>query len=243
MPESEGSVVKLIRHGDPVQYRPAGEAGTVMLAHYRKQAELEAGSWVYVGGSGRAEVASPNGGSTAILFGLGAVRVGNVRLGPWLALEAFDRARLMLVPGEQVEMPGGALLEVLGEDNLAIGPFLLDQADDYSYRVHNQGIGTARIKFREEVITLAPSERLVLGRLDAASGGTAPLLARFRALSLGRRQAQVAGDVSVQPDGQGGFLLKARGGPATVLVQGLVLELAEGEETVWRFPEVEEASR
>lgn len=233
---SNETIARLIRHGDPVQIRPAGEVGSLILAHYRKRANLTAGSWVYLGASGRAELMRPNSNSTAILFGQGAARVGDARSTPWLELFDFDRVRVMLVPGEKIGLPGGAQLEATGESNLAVGPFVLEQVDAHSFRIHNQGLTAGRIRYREDVLVLEGAQRVTLARIDDASGGTEPLLKTLREIALGRRLARVSGDVAVQPDGEGGFRLTARGGTATLLIQGITLQLADGEEVVWRFP-------
>ncbi|MEX1024333.1 MAG: hypothetical protein WD226_04580 [Planctomycetota bacterium] len=229
-------IARLIRHGDPVQWRPAGEAGSVMLAFYDKETVLTEGSWVFTGAPGRAELLRPDEGSSAVLFGISAVEIGNGVETPWLHVVKLDRVWLRLVPGDRVGLPGGAVLQAEGEGKLPAGPFLLTSLSPDVYRVHNQGLRPARVHYRDQTLVIEPSERLGLARIGSAYGGTAPMLERTREVSLGDRSAQVLGDVAVAPAGDGAWVLTARGGPAVVFVQGLRLDLADGETAEWRFP-------
>lgn len=229
-------VARLIRHGDMVQYRPAGEAGTVTMAFHRKEAELAAGSWVFTGSSGRAEFLRPTG-SSAILFGTGAASLGDGRQAPWLNFTDFDRVRMLLRPGDRVGLPGGAELEPIGTGDEPGGPFVLEKTDRRLFRVHNQGTVQLRVRYRDETLVLEPAQRVVLARIADGYGGTDALGAQTSTLALGERSARVVGRVDATPEEGGRWRLAARGGPATVFVQGLRLELADGEEVVWRFPE------
>jgi len=157
--------VLVVRISDPVYVRRPGEASSYPLYFYRKQARLNAGSWVFSGAGGRVEILFGDN-SSIMLFGLGSGVVGSAsRQEPLFDLHQVARARIAMTSPQQVRLLGGAILET------DTGPFVVERAEDGILRVRNRSTGEGRIAYREEIILLDPGQVVDLPVLDT---GTAP---------------------------------------------------------------------
>jgi hypothetical protein len=104
--------VTVVRHADPVQIRPAGLSSSFPMPFYSKQARVNSGTWVLCGAGGRSEVFWPNG-SRVLLDGHGTGVIGSASRGePTFSLHELDRARILLMPEDRIELLGGAILVV-----------------------------------------------------------------------------------------------------------------------------------
>lgn len=112
--------VTVVRHADPVQIRPAGLSSSFPMPFYRKQARVNSGTWVLCGAGGRAEVFWPNG-TAVLLDGHGTGVIGSASRGdPTFSLHELDRARILLMPGDRIELLGGSILVV--DEPIPSGP-------------------------------------------------------------------------------------------------------------------------
>jgi hypothetical protein len=151
----------VVRQSDPVVVRRAHETGGVPLAHWHKRERVEAGGFVEVGAGGRAELFFPAQPTSALFFDAAVVRLGDARRGePDLAILELTRARLVLAPEDQIELPGGA--QLLGDPAFESGPIVLERLRGDVLRVDNESKRSAEVRLFEERLALAPGESLDL---------------------------------------------------------------------------------
>jgi hypothetical protein len=215
--------VLVTRLADPVFVRRPGEVKSFPLYYYRKQERLNAGSWIFAGAGGRAEVLYP-GGTSVTLFGRGAGAVGSAGRGePIFFIHELDRAILHLDEDAQVRLLGGALLTANG------GPIALERLPGDVLRLTNRSGSTCWVAYREEVFQIDPAEVVDMPLLD---GGTGPLeeAEGFKSLRVGGegQRLHLRGDVEVVQE-PGATVLRATG-PHEVLGLGLRLRLDPGDE-------------
>lgn len=217
--------VLVVRIADPVHVRRPGEASSFPLYFYRKQARVNSGSWVFAGASGRVEILYP-GNSSVTLYGLGSGVVGSESRGePIFFFRQVDRASVIMQPGEQVRLLGGAVLEGPG------GPFVIEHFREDVLRVRNRSQVGGRIAYRDEVFHLDPGHVLDLPLLEV---GAVPLEADpgFQSLMAAGVPIEVRGDVEVLPD-PAGTRLRANGSNE-LRGYGLRVRLERGEEILFR---------
>jgi hypothetical protein len=216
--------VSVLRHADPVRVRPAGALAGYPLAFFEKRARLTAGGCVIVAPGGRAEVLWPSG-SAIVLFGQGLGWVGSPSRGEALfEFQDVDGARLDLVPGDRVQLLGGAILT--GDS----GPYMLDRESDDTLRIRNQSEARVQVAFREETFELDPGQSLTLPLLSAGGAPLSPDLGLQRVAGPGFA-VHVRGPVEVQPSGEGVRVnaLPERLGERFLRGLGVSVRLREGE--------------
>ncbi len=206
----------VIRHSDPVSVRIAETNQKYDLAFYEKRTRVPAGSWVYCGPAGHAEVILP-GATQVSLFGRGSGVVGTEsRREPTFTI--VDTMIAVVIFGEngQVQIPGGALLEARADS----GPFVVETIQDRVLRVRNRSSSICWISFRDDVITLEPSESVDLALLDSGSTPFETDPSSRAVLSdAGRLELRGEVDVLASP---GGTQIRATGEGA---VEGLGLRM------------------
>ena len=155
----------LIRHGDTVHVKRAGEASPYLLHFYDKQARIRAGAAVYTDAGGRAELFFPQG-ARAELIGAGAVAVGSPSRGePLLHVFEVDRMSVVLAADESVRLPGGARLSGAG------GPYRVAMIGPETMSIRHRGRSDATVAVRDQELLLSPGDVLHLPILGA---GTSP---------------------------------------------------------------------
>lgn len=216
--------VLVVRISDPVYVRRPGEASSYPLYFYRKQARMNAGSWVFSGAGGRAEVLYADN-STITLFGLGSGVVGSPsRQEPLFDLRQVERARIELTSLQQVRLLGGAILES------ETGPFILERPEEGILRIRNRSKGEGRIAYRDEVVALDPGQVLDMPLLDSGTGPSDPL-AGFQRLAGADGPLEVRGEVELLSDPDG-VRLRATG-EHEVRGYGLRVRLDPGDEVIF----------
>ena len=144
------------RHADPVQVRPAGLLSSYPLRFYAKSKSLRAGSSIYTGAGGRAEVLFPEG-SSVMLFGTGVGIIGSKSRGePMFLFQQLDRAHVTTATKETIQLVGGAELRLQG------GPVLLESLRADLLRVLNQSKTSVQVAYRDALIALDPGEKVDL---------------------------------------------------------------------------------
>ncbi|HVS19201.1 MAG TPA: hypothetical protein VMT18_11420 [Planctomycetota bacterium] len=157
--------VSVLRHSDPVRVRPAGALTGYPLAFFRKRARLSAGGSLVIAPGGRAEMLWPSG-SSVLLYGQAIAWVGSPTRGdPIVSFQELRSVRFDLMPGDRVELLGGA---VLAGDS---GPYMVDRHSNEVLRVRNQSDGVVSIAFRDETFDLDPGQSI---RLPLLSTGGSP---------------------------------------------------------------------
>ncbi len=178
--------VTVVRHADPVQIRPAGLSSSFPMPFYRKQARVNSGTWVFCGAGGRTEIFWPNG--TAILLdGHGRGVIGSASRGePTFLFFELDRARIMLMPGDRVELLGGSVLIVdqpvtspipaaeEGAEEQAIGParigpVVVEHISPEIVRMVNRCKDSVTVLFREDSLRVEPGESLDMPLLEVGA--------------------------------------------------------------------------
>lgn len=216
--------VLVVRVADPVHVQRPGEASSFPLHHFRKQARMNSGSWVFCGAGGRVGMLFP-GNSQVKLYGHGSGVVGSQSRGePLFFIKAVDRAQVTLTGEEQVQLLGGAVLAGDG------GPYVIEHVRQEILRVRNRSQGMARIAYRDSVFQLAPGALVDLPLLEA---GIAPIEVDpgFQTLVSAGVPIQVQGDVSVVADPRGTRLRAT--GVHELRGFGLVLRLDAGDEVLF----------
>jgi hypothetical protein len=202
-----------VRHSAPVSVRQWGSPSAYLLNPSNSRERVRSGGWVLSGAGGRAELLWPLELASVEMFDASVAAVGErSRDEPALKFLQVSRARLYLVPGMRVALPGGAT--VSGDPSAPSGPFGLEFIEPNLLRVDNQAKVSAYVAFRDEVITLGPGQQVDLGLLAA---GTAPQ-DRFgdpRALeaqsSRGTRIAVIAeGGARASAEGDGSIAVQAQ---------------------------------
>jgi hypothetical protein len=140
---------------------------------------------------------------------------------PTLHFIELTRAQLMLQPGDQVRLLGGAVLTG------SSGPYVLERLAPDLQRVINQSKSTVSVAFREATYELGPGQKVDLPLL---SGGGAPRLPEtgLRAVPVGRFRLGVAGDV--QPAIGDGRAWVSADRELTLRGLGVRVRLAAGEQ-------------
>jgi hypothetical protein len=107
---------------------------------------------------------------------------------PTLDFIELTRAQLMLQPGDQVRLLGGAMLTG------SSGPYVLERLGPDLTRVINQSKSTVSVAFREATFELGPGQKVDLPLL---TGGGEPRVPEtgLRPFSVGRFRLGIAGDV------------------------------------------------
>lgn len=220
-PGSESVLV--LRHGDPVQVRPAGRSAAYPLAFHDKDVHLRAGSSILCSPGGKVEVLWL-GGTSVMFSGRTAGVVGSPQRGePTFAFLEIDSALLYLREGDQVFLMGGTLLTADG------GPIALEGLDSGVLRVENQSKAEARILFRDTEIILGSGEEVHLPFVSAGVG-----------LDGSGFGAGFAGEAALQVEGAAALFAHPEGvrviarGDNEVRALGVRLQLAEGEEVLLR---------
>jgi hypothetical protein len=163
-----------VRHSAPVSVRQWGSPSAYPLDRSHAKERVRAGGWVLSGAGARAEVLWPLEPASVELIDAGVAAVGErSRDEPALKFLSLTRAKLYLVPGMRIALPGGAT--VAGDPSDPSGPFVLEFIEPNLIRVDNQAKVSAYVAFREEVLTLGPGQQVDLGLLEI---GTAPLESR-----------------------------------------------------------------
>lgn len=216
--------VLVVRISDPVFVRRPGEASSYPLYFYRKQARMNAGSWVFSGAGGRLEVLYPDN-SSITLYGLGTGVIGSPsRQEPLFDLRQVDRARIELTSLQQIRLLGGAILET------ETGPFILERPEDGILRIRNRSKGEGRVAYLDEVFALDPGQVLDMPVLDTGTGPT-ELSGGYQRLTSGGGALEVRGEVEMVDDA-GGVRLRASG-EHEVHGFGLRVRLDPGDEVIF----------
>ena len=215
--------VTVLRIADPVHVRRPGQSASFPLYFYSKKARLNAGSWVFCGAGGRAEILL--GGDASVLFlGDGSGVVGSPsRDEPVFMFHEIETAVVRLSPTQQVRLPGGAILDA--DD----GPFVIERETEGILRIRNRSKGMGRLAYMDEQFQLSPGDVIDIPMLE---GGTAPREEDpgFQTQMDVDPQLSFRGDVSLVSRGKG-VRIRA-GGDNEVLGHGLRLRLGKGQE-VW----------
>ena len=228
--------ITVIRHADPVLVRAAGSSAPYELRFHSKQARVRAGSWVQTGAGGRAEILLGSG-ARILLSGTGSVVFGSEsRLEPAAVIRDVTRATIDFLEGEQVRLPGGAVLASTG------GPFVVERLGPHLIRLRNRaGNDDGQVAYRDIQFVLRGGEVVDLAVPD---GGTAPYERDpgFRTIVTDHRPAlEVHGQVEVQP-AEVGARLRALDADTEIVGHGQVLRLDSGDEVWFRaLGPVEEA--
>lgn len=160
--------ILVIRHADPVQVQHHGTNTGFPLTLYRKRDRARAGTWVYCGAGGRAELLWISSGSHAVFFDEGVCLLAEPSRGePLMYLYQVSKARLNLAPDDRVRLPGGSVLA--GTTELTEAEYLLEHIRPEILRVTNFSDGPALIYFRDTEIVLASGERVDLPLLELGS--------------------------------------------------------------------------
>lgn len=212
------------RHTDSVEVRMAESLSTIRLRWYDKRIRAASGSWIFVNGSGKAEVQLP-GGVNVVMRGRGAGVVGSEsRREPDFFFMTVTRATVTFLEPGVVQLPGGALLES------GFGKYTLELLGGDVLRVANRSGDVGRVSYRDDVMSLQPAKSVDLALLDV---GTAPFEvdpASRDILSDGGR-IELRGEVDVLPTKDGARL--RAGQNSEIKGYGLVLRLDQGQEVVF----------
>ncbi len=211
----------VIRHSDPVRVRIAETNSVYDLSFYKKRTLVPAGSWVFAGPEGYAEILLP-GDTQVALHGRGTGVVGSEsRREPIFTLLDVTDAAVSFGESGQVELPGGAILEG------SSGPFWVETIHHRLIRVRNRSNQVGRVDYRDEVIRLEPSETVELALLSDFSTPF-ELDPSTRAVESPAGRIALRGQVEVLSSGTGTILRATGTSEAEGL--GLRLELKPGEE-------------
>lgn len=221
--------VSVLRHSDPVRVRPAGALTGYPLAFFRKRARLTAGGSLVVAPGGRAEILWPSG-SSVLLFGAAVAWIGSPTRGDAIvSFQELVSARFDLMPGDRVELLGGA---VLAGDS---GPYMVDRHSAEVLRVRNQSDGVVSVAFRDETFDLDPGQSI---RLPLLSTGGSPesLDTSFQRFGGPGFNVQWRGPLQVE-SGPGGVVASALDDPPgerKVRGLGVVVRLDPGSRATFR---------
>lgn len=202
--------VTLLRHADPVSYRPAGTLSGIPMAFFDKTQRLTAGGAVIVAPGGLAEVVWSDGSSISLSgYGIGWVASPS-RGEPLFELQEVTRARIALGKPGQVRLVGGSILRG------SSGPYLLERQTQNTLLVHNQSKGNVFLEYRDTSFELGPGQVLELPLLEH---GAAPLAVDPQLRKDPRwNDVWFSGGVELSPEGQGAFRAQLRA-PAGALAE------------------------
>jgi hypothetical protein len=215
--------VLVLRIADPVHVRRPGQAANFPLYFYKKNARLNAGSWVFCGAGGRAEIIF-GGGASLLFLGHGSGVVGSPsRDEPVFFMHDVETAVVHLSAGQQIRLPGGAILDA---DE---GPFVIEREQEEILRIRNRSKGMGRLAYLDEEFQLSPGDVIDLPILE---GGMAPREEDpgFQTQTDVDPRLSFRGDVVLVPKGKG-VRIRATG-ENEVLGHGLRMRLERGQE-VW----------
>jgi hypothetical protein len=219
-PEGPEEVI-LRRLADPVQLKPAGQHAAFPLRYFDKRRRANAGAWVFVSAGGKAEVLWPDTGTTLVLYDLCTGIVGSPSRGePNFILREIERVEMRLSDGDQVELPGGALLTA---DS---GPWLAEKRSFSILRIKNQSKKSGEVAYRDEVFLLGPGHTLDLP-LGTTGGKPILELPGTRQIPGPGFDLSVFGDVQVEEDLQG-FVVSGQG-EHEIQGLGVRVQLGPGE--------------
>lgn len=214
----------VIRHSDSVSVRMAETTSTVALRWYDKRIRVPAGSWVYTGPQGYAEVLLPGATDIQLRGNCAGVVGSESRREPIFTFMGVSDAAIQFGELSQVQLPGGALLEA---DN---GLFVLERIEQRVLRVANRSGRPGTVAYRDTVLRLEPSETVDLALLDV---GSAPFEvdpdSRDVLTDGGRVQLRGAVDVLASRDGA---RMRAAG-DSEITGYGLVIRLDPGDEILF----------
>lgn len=211
----------VVRHSDLVSVRKAETMQTVALRWYDRSTEVPAGSWVYTGPKGFAEVLLPGATEVQLRGNCAGVVGSESRRDPIFTFVSVADGSVRFGESGRVQLPGGALLEA---DN---GLFVLEMVEPKVLRVANRSGRPGTVAYREEVMQLKPSETVDLALLDV---GTAPfeLDPDTRDLVTDGGPVQLRGDVDVLTSSDGARMRAV--GDSEIMGYGLVIRLDPGDE-------------
>ncbi len=211
----------VVRHSDLVSVRKAETMQTVALRWYDRSTEVPAGSWVYTGPKGFAEVLLPGATEVQLRGNCAGVVGSESRRDPIFTFVSVADGSVRFGESGRVQLPGGALLEA---DN---GLFVLEMVDPKVLRVANRSGRPGTVAYREEVMQLKPSETVDLALLDV---GTAPfeLDPDTRDLVTDGGPVQLRGDVDVLTSRDGARMRAV--GDSEIMGYGQVIRLDPGDE-------------
>lgn len=211
----------VVRHSDLVSVRKAETMQTVALRWYDRSTEVPAGSWVYTGPKGFAEVLLPGATEIQMRGNCAGVVGSESRRDPIFTFVSVADGSVRFGESGRVQLPGGALLEA---DN---GLFVLEMVEPKVLRVANRSGRPGTVAYREEVLQLKPSETVDLALLDV---GTAPfeLDPDTRDLVTDGGPVQLRGDVDVLTSSDGARMRAV--GDSEIMGYGLVIRLDPGDE-------------
>ncbi|MEC8512495.1 MAG: hypothetical protein VX015_10145 [Planctomycetota bacterium] len=211
----------VVRHSDLVSVRKAETMQTVALRWYDRSTEAPAGSWIYTGPKGFAEVLLPGATEVQMRGNCAGVVGSESRREPIFTFVSVVDASVRFGEFGRVQLPGGALLEA---DN---GLFVLEMVDPRVLRVANRSGRPGTVAYREELLQLKPSETVDLALLDV---GTAPFEVDpdTRDVVTDGGRVQLRGDVDVLASGDGARMLAT--GESEIRGYGQVIRLDPGDE-------------
>ena len=211
----------VVRHSDLVSVRKAETMQTVAPRWYDRSTEVPAGSWVYTGPKGFAEVLLPGATEVQLRGNCAGVVGSESRRDPIFTFVSVADGSVRFGESGRVQLPGGALLEA---DN---GLFVLEMVDPKVLRVANRSGRPGTVAYREEVMQLKPSETVDLALLDV---GTAPfeLDPDTRDLVTDGGPVQLRGDVDVLTSRDGARMRAV--GDSEIMGYGQVIRLDPGDE-------------
>jgi hypothetical protein len=222
----------VMRHSDGVRVQPPGAVAGYPLTHYQTKARLGAGGWIYTTGCGRAEFFWPGRASSLIVSGTSAVRLGDPdRDEALLALREVTHARLVLIPEDRIELPGGAIL--YGDPERASGPLLLERVASELLRLRNESRSLCRIAYLSASLEVAPGEEIDLP-LPSAGSVPADPDSSARLVSTGIVDFRVTGRVEWR-EVEGQIRITALE-ESEIEAVGVSVRLAAGEELVLSPP-------
>ncbi|MDP6386158.1 MAG: hypothetical protein QGI93_08185 [Planctomycetota bacterium] len=214
--------VLVVRIADPVHVRRPGQSANFPLYFYAKQARLNAGSWVFCGAGGRAEIIL-GGGASVLLIGHGTGVIGSPsRDEPVFFFHEVETAVVHFPEaGQQVRLPGGAILDA------EKGPFVIEHESEDILRVRNRSKRMGRLAYLDEQFQLSPGDVIDLPILG---GGMSPREEDpgFQTQTDVDRRLSFRGDVVLTPRGKG-VRIRATG-KSEVVGHGLRLRLEKGQE-------------
>jgi len=213
--------VLVLRIADPVHVRRPGQTASFPLYFYNKQARLNAGSWVFCGAGGRAEIIF-GGDASVRLLGHGSGVVGSPsRDEPLFFFHEVETAVVNISTGQQVRLPGGAILDADG------GPFVIERETEEILRIRNRSKGMGRLAYLDVVFQLSPGDVIDMPLLE---GGMSPREEDpgFQTQTDVDRQLSFRGAVELFPRGRGVRIRSS--GENEVKGHGLRLRLDKGQE-------------
>lgn len=211
----------VVRHSDSVSVRKAETMETVALRWYDRTAEVPAGSWIYTGPKGFAEVLLPGATEVQMRGNCAGVVGSESRREPIFNFVSVVDASVRFGEFGRVQLPGGALLEA---DN---GLFVLEMVGPKVLRVANRSGRPGVVAYREELLQLKSSETVDLALLHA---GTAPFEVDpdTRDVVTDGGRVQLRGDVDVLSSHDGARMRALR--ESEITGYGLVIRLEPGDE-------------